>query len=540
MLKLVGNGWKMNRIAKYLNRHVEGAVYSSPLVLTAYATDRSVLKIYPRVVAMPESAEDVRKLVRFSNQLAIKGISLPVTVRGTGMDETGAAIGSGMIISMEKMNEILEIDVRQRLVRVRAGVRLGELQSALALHGLTLPLDGHPNLTVGGMVANHFSGSSSEKYGTIANYVSQVEVVLSNGEIVQTMLLSPRNLKRRKELMTFEGEVYRKLDELVEKNEEVLEEIPDPRTNLTGYPFVAKLKRKNGAFDLLPVFYGSQGSLGIVTELILSCEPARERPQHAIMLLPSVKHALKLIEEVLELKPAELNVYDLALIKEATESGKLLKIFKKLPESGVLLAATFDDMRGRRRIKRVKQLTTLLKGKTRIAISNDENYSDFSELKSILSVYVNSGLKGVRVPLVDNAYIPTGRLTDYCSLLVVLGKKYKMELPMFGSILMNHYSVRPKVDLETVLGRQLALAFMRDYTKVVTVCGGALVAGTPEGRLKAALTNDMMDVKLASLYGEVKKIFDPQGIMNPGIKQEATLRAVVRQLRTSYNQGIVD
>jgi FAD/FMN-containing dehydrogenase len=529
----------MNRIAKYLNQHIEGAVYSSPLVLTAYATDGSVLKMYPRVVAIPENTDDVRRLVRFSNQLAIKGVSLPVTVRGTGMDETGAAIGSGLVISLEKMNKIQEIDPRQRLVRLQAGVKLGELQAALALHGLILPLSGHPDLTIGGMIANHFSGSSSEKYGSIANYVSQAEVVLSNGDVIQTAVLSQRNLARKKGLTTFEGEIYRKLDTLIDENEKKLAAIPDPKTNLSGYPFIAKLRRKNGAFDLLPAFYGAQGTLGIVTEVIVSCELMRERPQYVALLATDIKHALRLVTEVTELKPMELNLYDLVLFKEAGDGSKLLKIFKKLPENGVLMMASFDDVRKRRRMKKVKQLIKKFNGRVRFAASNDDNYGDFNELKSILSVYLNDGFRSVRVPLVDDAYIPRERLTDYYELVQMLGDKYKIKLPVFGSAMTGYYSVRPKVDLSSVPGRQFALAFVRDYSKTVAFCKGSLAAGAPEGRLKAVFTNHVMDAQLAELYAEVKKIFDQYGIMNPGVKGEATLPAVVRRLRTSYNQGLV-
>ncbi|MDR3297762.1 MAG: FAD-binding oxidoreductase [Candidatus Nomurabacteria bacterium] len=529
----------MNRIAKYLNQHIVGTVYSAPLVLMAYATDRSVLKMYPRVVAVPKNTDDIRKLVKFSNQLAIKNVSLPITVRGTGLDETGAAIGSGIIISMEKMNRILEIDPRQRLVRLQAGVKLGELQSALALHGLTLPLNGNPSLTIGGMVANHFSGSMSHKYGSIANYVSQAEVVLSSGDVIQTVALKPRALERKKAERGFEGEIYRKVDMLITNNEKAIRAIPDPGTNLSGYPLITKCKQKNGVFDILPVLYGSQGTLGVVTELIMSCDLIAEKPQYVAMLANDVKHALRISHAISGLAPSELNTYDVLLFKEASEGSKQLKMFKKLPENGMLVMAAFDDVNMRRRARKVKKLNKILQGKTKIAVSDENNYDEFVELKSILSIYLNDGFKSVRVPLVDDAYIPPNRLVDYYDMVPVLADKYEIKLPVFGSALTNYYSIRPKVDLSSVPGRQFALAFMRDYSKMVTFCGGSLAGGAPEGRLKAVFTNLAMKLEVAKFYGELKDILDPNNIMNPGIKMEASLPAVVRKLRTSYNPGVV-
>lgn len=530
----------MNRIAKYLNQHVVGSVYSSPSVLTAYDTDRSILKAHPRVLAVPENTDDIRKLVRFSNQLAVKGVNLPVTVRGTGLDETGAAIGTGVVISMEKMNRIQEIDPRQRLVRLQAGVRLGELQPALALHGLTLPLNGNPDLTIGGMMANHFSGSMSKKYGSIANYISQAEVVLSNGDVVQTAICRPRALERKKAVKSFEGQIYRELDGLLMASAKVVEQIPDPKTCLSGYALVTRCRRENKSFDLLPAFYGSQGTLGVVTEVILSCEIMRERPQYVAIMAKDVKQALKISYLAAKLEPAELNVYDALLFHEATEGKGTLKLFNKtVSEDGLLVMVAFDDMNARKRKRKVKKLSKILSSRIKYTVSDADNYNDFVELKSMMLIYLNDGMKSVRPPLVDDAYVPATRVADYHDLVQMLAGKYKIQLPMYGSPLTGHYSVRPKVDLSSVQGRQFTLAFMRDYSKLVTFCGGSLAGGAPEGRLKAVFTNQVMKAEVAEFYGEVKRIFDPYGVMNPGLKLEANLPAVVKRLRTSYNRGVV-
>ena len=143
-------GWFMNRIAVYLNQHIDGVVYSAPSILSDFATDRSILRFYPRIVAQPINTTDVRRLVKFSGQLATKNIPLPITVRGGGNSKTGADLGTGLIMSMTRLNRIQEIDTRQRLVRVQAGLTLGELQKALILQGLDFPVRGNPTETIGG------------------------------------------------------------------------------------------------------------------------------------------------------------------------------------------------------------------------------------------------------------------------------------------------------------------------------------------------------------------------------------------------------
>ena len=89
----------MNKIAKYINQHIIGNVFDSPSILEKYSTDRSALKITPRMVAIPENTSDVRRIVRFVNQLSKKSVHLPISVRGSGLDKTGADLGTGLVLS---------------------------------------------------------------------------------------------------------------------------------------------------------------------------------------------------------------------------------------------------------------------------------------------------------------------------------------------------------------------------------------------------------------------------------------------------------
>ena len=155
----------MGKIARYLNQLTIGNVFDTPDVVDAYATDRSVLKIKSKFVALPESTDDIRKLMRFCYQLAAKGIKIPVTVRGSGLDEMGGDLGNGLLISMEKLNKLMESDKRERLVRVQAGITLKELNTALSLNGLTIPVGGHDNDTIGGLISNCPTDDYAGKYG---------------------------------------------------------------------------------------------------------------------------------------------------------------------------------------------------------------------------------------------------------------------------------------------------------------------------------------------------------------------------------------
>ena len=155
----------MNKIAQYLNQHTAGNVFDRASICEAYSTDHSILKATPRFVALPEDTEDIRKILHFCSRLKERDFSLPVSVSGGRHSKTGAVLGSGIHISMEKMNEIAEIDVRGRLVRVQAGITLGELNTALAMNGLTIPVETDPTHTIGGLIASAYEDGYAGKYG---------------------------------------------------------------------------------------------------------------------------------------------------------------------------------------------------------------------------------------------------------------------------------------------------------------------------------------------------------------------------------------
>lgn len=524
----------MNKIAKYLNKFIAGTVYDASSVLGGYATDKSILKITPKVVAVPISTHDVRKLVRFSNQLALKNYKLPITVRGSGLDKTGAAIGSGMIISMEKMNRIQEIDPRQRLVRVQAGVTIEQLNSALGLHSLAFPCFGNPKQTIGGLIANTYADfSTGTKHGIapLGNFIAQMEVVLSTGDVLQTDSLSPRKLNRIQGSVEFEGEVYRKISNLADDNPDIVSE-PHGR-------ILSHVKSKRGMLNLMPLFFGSQGTLGVISEVILHCDIIQDNRQYFVANFTSATPALDFIDAAKNVDPEAVNFYDVTLFNEALESGKKFRPFNKMPENGVTVSVVVNGDSPRKVNKKLKQLESLLNKSTKHTISTPENYGDFVELDSILSIYLNSLPRAVRAPIADDVYIPNRNLKKYFTSIADLEKKFKTSLPVFGSALQKNYSIRPEIDLTSVTGRQFVLSFLREYNDLVTSCDGKLAGGSPEGRLKAICANTHLSPELKAISKEIKDIFDLNGILNPGIKQDATLRAVVRELRTSYTPGII-
>ncbi len=530
----------MNKIAKYINQHIIGNVFDSPSILEAYSTDRSALKITPRMVAIPENTSDVRRIVRFVNQLSKKSVHIPISVRGSGLDKTGADLGTGLILSTERLNKILEIDDHSRLVRVQSGVTLGQLNSALALYGLTVPILADPRETIGGLIANFATDAAAGKYNGIYYYVDCLEAVVSNGDAIQTSRYSRRHLSKKTSLTSFEGQIYREIDQLIEDNADLVADLGGKSTiDAAGYQMISQVVRDPiKSFDLLPLFYASQGTLGVITEVILQCEVLQPNTRHFIAAFESIGAAESYIQEILPLGPEELNLYDARMFKASAAHGKDPALFAPKFNKGYFVWAGFDE-KSRKVSKKLKKCLKLLPDNSASVTETDDNTTDFQRFYSAIASYLNDDVRGERTPICDDFFVPSEHLANFLTDLRDLEKAYDQELPVFGSFSTSNYSIRPDIQLNTVVGRQFVLKFINDFDSLLREHGGSITGGAPEGRLKAMVTNDHFSEAETQLYHKIKDIFDPEEIFCPDIKLGATTNSTVRHLRASYLDCVI-
>lgn len=531
----------MNKVVKYLNQRIKGNVFDKPSILESYSTDRSILKITPKFVAIPECTEDIAELVRFADSMSQKNAQLPLTVRGSGLDKTGADLGSGMIISTEKLNLVQEIDEKARLVRVQAGVTLEKLNAVLAAHGLTLPVKSHPKETIGGLIANCPTDPSAHKYGSIFYYTERLEIVIASGEIIQTTAFTPRGLVRSQSQSNFEGAIYRELGRLLKERTDTVKDLGEEERDFAGYRMVTKVQsgeHKHQTFDLLPLFFASQGSLGIITEVILRCEPLTRAPRRIVAAFTEIRSALDFLYRAAELEPATLDLYDARIYSVAAEAGKELNILKPQLDQGYYVVVNYDDFKFSAK-RKVKKCTTDVQNASSLIIEDRTNSSEFNELSAALTAYLNDVPEGERVSLVDDVRIPADKLPDFAVSLKSLEDTFSRPLPFYGSFATSSYSVRPDIELNSLEGRQAAVSFIKKYSTMVKEHGGSITGGEAEGRVKAIVTTPDLGEKERELYLKIKEIFDPSGILNPEVKLGADLKTTIRHLRTSYN-GLVD
>ena len=527
----------MNKIAVYLNRHITGNVFDKDSILEAYSVDRSVLKVKPRLVALPESTSDVRKLLKFSNQLAEKKYDLPVAIRGSGLSKTGADLSSGLVISTEKMQHVRELDAHDRLIHVQAGITLGRLNAILAPHGLVLPVSANPKETIGGLIANAPRDRFSKKYGGIMSYIDRVEVVLSNGDLLQTSRLSRGKLSAKQSAKTFEGDIYRKLEKLLTKNHSLIENA-DANSQL-GYPALKHTRRVNGkVFDMMPVFFGSEGNLGVITEVILRLEVLPPRVHRSFAVFSTFKAAQEFAEYAQQLAPLSIDLYDTRIFQSVDTAGKKPDLLTKKLDGGFLVLVTFND-KSRRSRHKVKKLARFLPKSATIVSETLGNSADFDDFETSLTAFLNDNSKGDRPALLDDFYVPTKNLGKFLEDLKKLEKSSKKSLELFGSYSTANFSLRPDFELKKVDERRRAITLLRDLNELLKTHGGSLIGGAPEGRLKPIIIYPSLDKPQLELIKDLKDIFDPNHILAPETKSSYDTRSAVRHLRVDSSFGFV-
>lgn len=534
----------VNKVANYLQEHIVGEVLSSPSVRKYFSTDGSVFEVVPSMVVYPKNVNDVRKVTRFSWQLAEKGHVLPITARGRGSDQSGAAIGKGIVmIFPAHMNRLLELDTKQRLARVQPGINYLAFQQAVQTHGLFLPP--YPAsvdyATIGGAIANNSAGEKTIKYGDTRKYVEGLEVVLADGELIQTTRLGKRDLNRKKGLTNFEGEVYRQLDGLITDNWDLIQahaSLPGVSKNSAGYA-LAEVKRKDGSFDLTPLLVGSQGTLGIVTEAIMRLETYSPKTTLMVVCFEDMAEATTAVSELYKLGPSALEMVDGRLLQTISRiSPSRLKGLIDPPYPQIVLLCEFDDLNERKQHAKSKRAEKILK-QYHTTYKTSDDYEEQQKLWAIrhsaaaLLAHADDGLKAL--PIVEDGIVPKDRLQEFMTAIYGLFDKYQLEVALWGHAGDANLHLQPFMDLSKIGDRQKVYKLMDEYYDMVFKLGGSSAGEHNDGRLRGPYLPQVYGAEMYQLFLDTKRIFDPHSILNPGVKTGVVKEDAARYLRHEYS-----
>lgn len=499
-----------------LKKRIQGELRWDPVTRSLYATGACLYRVLPRAILWPKQIEDVVLALELARK---EGIT--VTARGGGTSRTGNELGEGLVIDFSKyMNHILEMAPEDGLVRVEPGVVLADLNEFLRPRKLFFPPDPSTkdHCTIGGMIANNSSGPMSVKYGTTRRYVERLQVVLSSGEIIST---GPVVVDQALGTMgDQENKIYRTMAEIMEQYREALEkERPEVTKDSSGY-HLWEVKKSDGVLDLTPMMVGSEGTLGIVTQATLRLMPLVPLRLSGLVYFRELSKVGEATQRILEFGPSMVEIMEKQILDLARQNNPVLG--QHLPEGteAILVVELEGDEENSLREAFSKMAHQLLEKKLawefKVA-SSPQEMALFSKIRSISGPILNR-VKGSRKPraFIEDPAVHPSRLPQYIEGLRRLFKKHQVEASIYGHAGDGNLHSMVFLDLTRPEEIQRMAALSSDVYDLVLKLKGTISGEHGDGRLRSQFL-PLQYPRLHKAFREIKQVFDPEGILNPGV-----------------------
>ncbi len=294
-----------------LKKSFKGDIENTEATLATYSHDASLFEIVPEVIVFPKDSEDVKAVIKFVNENKKDIPNLSITARSAGTDMSGGSIGSSIIMDFTRyMNAIREVNEEFAVVEPGCFYRDFEKET-LKIHRIMPAYTASKEIcAVGGMVANNSGGEKAIKYGKVENFIKKLKVVFDDGNEYEVKPLSYAELTQKVAENTYEGKIYKKVYDLILQNrKEIFEAKPQVSKNSAGY-YLWNVVDDNEGFDLCQLIVGSQGTLGIVTEITFKLVPVEPYANLLAVFMPDISQLSNIVNEILPFKPDSLETYD--------------------------------------------------------------------------------------------------------------------------------------------------------------------------------------------------------------------------------------
>jgi glycolate oxidase len=433
------------------------SLISDPEITATYSKDQAPFAAHQpaALVLLAKSTEEVSQAVTYANTYGI-----PVVARGAGSGLSGGAnaTSSSLVISLEKMNSIIDIDETNMIARVQAGVINLDLDKAAELKGLAYLPDPASRdwSTIGGNAATNAGGMCCVKYGVTSAHVRALTVVMADGQIV----------------------------------------------NLGS-----ATKKAVTTLDLTRLMIGSEGTLGIITELVVGLAVRPDTPATIIATFPHIKSAAAAAAALLKFKPSMLEIIDQTTLK-AVESWHPLGF--EIAGSVLLMQLDEDQDRADEVLKLCESFE-MIDG----AASTDATDAvEFIRVRKL----AYPALERLGATLLDDVAVPISKIAELVERVEALSTKYDLTIGIFGHA--GDGNMHPTIvhDHGDLKAQERAIAAFGEIVEIAQSLGGTASGEHGIGSIKQGFAAAELSPAVIELQRAIKKAFDPKGILNPGKK----------------------
>lgn len=525
-----------------------------------YSHDASLFELKPEIVAFPKDTEDLKAVVKFVNDNRKDNPELSITPRSRGTDMSGGAIGQSIVLDVSKhMNQLIKTSVKQ--ATVQPGMMYRDFDAETLKNGVILP--SYPAsrelASVGGMMSNNSGGEKSLEFGKTANYVKELKMVLADGNEYVVKPLTKPELVRKMSQGDFEGNLYKKTFDLLEKHyDEIQAAKPNVTKDSTGYHLWGVWNRETGIFDLTKLFVGAQGTLGLITEGTVGLVPKPKYAGTLVAYMRDIDRLGDIVPVVLEKKPATFECFD-----DATLWLSFKFIFAFLPRLGfwnwikmcfslipdglalglgipkmILLIEFTGETQGEVTAKVHNAKLSLQKFKTFTYLAEDdteEKSKKFWLMRRESFNLLRSKVKDKHTaPFIDDFVVNPEYLSDFLPELRKIIKKYKLLATIAGHLGDGNFHVIPLMDIEDAKERAKLKPAQKEVNELVLKYKGSISGEHNDGLVRGPWLEQQYGKAVLGYMKEIKKIYDPENIFNPHKKTDATLEFTFSHIRKNF------
>lgn len=525
-----------------LEKTIKGEVLTDDYSLGMYSTDASFYQIKPAAVVLPLDDSDVKRAVEIANKN-----NLRILPRGGGTSLAGQTVGEGLVIDFSKyMNRILEVNEKEKWVRVQPGLVRDELNEEMAKYTLHFAPDPATSsrANVGGMVGNNSSGTKSILYGKTVDHVLEAKVLLADGTTLLLKELSAADFDVKAQQQDREGEIYKTVRDTIENNkEEIKRRFPKVMRRVGGYNLDEFVYTDR--WNLSKLVTGSEGTLAVTLELKLNLEPLPKFKSVAVIHFADLLESIRAVQPMLPFMPSAIEIIDRTVLHLSAENltTKHLCHFIEKDPAAILIVEfygdTFESV-----IERPKAMIATLKqqglGYAYPIFPAGKEYDDVWTLRK-KGLGLMMGIKGEKKALsfIEDSAIPTGVLPEYIDQVLKICAKHNTEVSMYAHASVGVIHVQPLLDLRDEQDI-INLKNITDETfELVVKYGGSWSGEHGDGLVRSAYNERFFGSQLYQAFRNIKRLFDPENLMNPGkIVDAQTIEHNLRYGKTYSDQDV--
>lgn len=550
----------MNVLKQKIQEILTGEVEDDENTREYYSHDASMFELLPELVVYPKTSDDLKSLVKFVAHTKESLPNLSITPRSAGTDMSGGAIGQSIVVDFTRhFNSISAVTKTD--AQVQPGVYYRDLERKTLNRGSLLP--SYPAskdlCTVGGMVSNNSGGEKSLEYGKTEDFVEELKVIFADGNEYVVKPLTKKELDKKIAQQDYEGNIYKKIFQLVDGNyDEIKQAKPNVSKDSTGYHLWNVWDRDTGIFDLTRLITGSQGTLGLITDIKFRLVDAPKHSGTLVIFLRNTDDLGYLINKVLDHKPATFEGFDnytlmlsfklffyfrktLGWIETIKLAFQLipdaLMLFRGIPK--MVLLVEFTGKNEQEVAEKVHNMKTDLKlFKHEALFEEDENEAKakkFWIMRRQSFQLLRSKVKDKHTaPFMDDLVVPPEVLPKFLPEVREIINKYKLLATIAGHMGDGNFHIIPLMKIEDKKEKAKLEPAMKEITALVLKYKGSLSGEHNDGMIRGPWLEAMYGKKIWNYFRETKEIFDPTNIFNPHKKTDSNWSFSMKNLREHF------